>query len=199
MHPSPSQLNSWCQSGWHHPCPRSNNQLEPADGHTYWYGYCYMLFFNVRTKGPPLLWSPATIDVAKMTAVFSLMYASPAWGGFISAWDRKKIHVVAFLTMLKRRRDVLPPQSPEWCRQVGRLSTGAIVFRGSADYGSCTCRAWSTIHSRLPVKRHKIYMYDLRSKAHYYSLPSKDEQNFTTRVGLLHNNILGAYRWFLYM
>src|SRR6218665_900307 len=41
------------------------------------------------------------------------------------------------------------------------------------------------LHSRLPVKRPKIY--DLRPRAHDYSLPPKDEQNFITR--LLYKNI----------
>ena len=41
------------------------------------------------------------------------------------------------------------------------------------------------LHSRLPVKRPKIY--SLRPRAHDYSLTPKDEQNFITR--LLYKNI----------
>jgi len=51
-------------------------------------------------------------EVAKMTTISSLMYMhdSPAWWGFTSTGDRKRIGV--FLAMIKRR-DFLPPQSPD--------------------------------------------------------------------------------------
>src|SRR6218665_2011549 len=103
------------------------------------------------------------------------MYAFPAWWGFASAGDRKRIG--DFLARMKRR-DFLPPQSPDVDEMADRADErlfSAVVSNKN-----------HVLHSRLPVKRPKIY--DLRPRAHDYSLPPKDEQNFITR--LLYKNIL---------
>jgi len=71
---------------------------------------CASSIYVLRILHPYGLPTQSLHDVAKMTTVFSLMYASPAWWGFTSAGDRKKIR--ALLTTMKRR-DVLPPQSQE--------------------------------------------------------------------------------------
>src|SRR6218665_2214082 len=113
-------------------------------------------------------------EVAKMTTVSSLMYASRAWWGFTSAGDRKRIG--AFLARMKRR-DFLPPQSPDANQMADRADErlfSAVVSNKN-----------HVLHSRLPVKRPKIY--DLRPRAHDYYLPPKDEQNYITR--LLYKNI----------
>src|SRR6218665_2031166 len=102
------------------------------------------------------------------------MCASPAWCGFTSAGDRKRIG--AFLARMKRR-GFLPPQSPDADQMADRADERlfwAVVSNKN-----------HVLHSRLPVKRPKIY--DLRPRAHDYSLPPKDQQNFLTR--LLYKNI----------
>jgi len=102
----------------------------------------------------------------------------PARWGFTSAGDRKRIG--AFLARMKRR-NFLPPQS-----------TDADQLADRADerlFSAVLSNKNHVLPSLLQViKRPKIY--DLRPRAHDYSLPSKHEQNFITR--LLYKNI---YRW----
>src|SRR6218665_946909 len=65
---------------------------------------------------------------------------------------------------------LLPPQSPDADQMADRADErlfSAVVSNKN-----------HVLHSRLPVKRPKIY--DLRPRAHDYSLPPKDEQNFIT-------------------
>ena len=73
-------------------------------------------------------------EVAKMTTVSSLMYASPVWWGFTSAGDRKRIG--AFLARIKRRA-FLPPQSPDADQMAdvsfGRPCRRTIVFGCSVE------------------------------------------------------------------
>src|SRR6218665_2332098 len=113
-------------------------------------------------------------EVAKMTAVSSITYASPAWWGFTSAEDWKRIG--AFLARMKRR-DFLPPQSPDADQMADRADErlfSAVVSNKN-----------HVLHNRQTVKRPKIY--DLRPRAHDYSLPPKDKQNFITRLVLYKN------------
>src|SRR6218665_1366607 len=75
-------------------------------------------------------------------------------------------------------RDFLPPQSPDEDQMADRAYErlfSAVVSNKNR-----------VLHSRLPVKRPKIY--DLRPGAYDYFLPPKDEHNFITR--LLYKNIL---------
>jgi len=88
-------------------------------------------------------------EVAKMTTVSSLMYASPAWWGFTSADDRKKIG--ALLTRMKRL-DFVPPQSPDADqladRADERLFSPVVPNTNDVHVG--------LLHSELSVKRPKI-------------------------------------------
>ena len=88
--------------------------------------------------------------------------------------DRKRIGT--FLARMKRR-DFLPPQSP-----------GADQIADRADerlFSAVLSNKNHVLHSRLPVKRPKIY--EPNPRAHGFSLPPKDEQNFVTR--LMYKNI----------
>jgi len=134
-----------------------------------------MFFFNVRTKSPPLPWSSAATlhEVAKMTTVSFLMYmyASSTWWGFTSAGDRNKI---GSLPTRMKRLDFVPPQSPDADQLADRADERlfSAVVPNTNHVG--------LLHSELSVKRPKIY--NLRPRAHDYSLPSKDEQHFTTHL-----------------
>jgi len=75
--------------------------------------------------------------------------------------------------------DFLPPQSPDADQLADRADERLFFSVGSVPNTN------HVLHSRLPVKRPKIY--DLIPRAHDYSSP-KDEQNFITR--LLYKNIL---------
>src|SRR6218665_2278573 len=126
----------------------------------------------LRSHGLPL---QSLYEVAKMTTVSSLMYVSPTWWGFTSAGDRKGIGT--FLDRMKRQ-DCLPPQSPDADQTTDR--TDQRLFSAVMSNKN------HVLHSRLPVKRPRIY--DLRPRAHDYSLPPKDEQNFITRLLYLYKN-----------
>src|SRR6218665_716164 len=94
-------------------------------------------------------------EVAKMTTVSFLMYASPAWWGFTSAGDRKKIG--ALPTRMKRL-DFVPPQSPDADQLDNRADERLFspVVPNTNHVG--------LPHSELSVKRPKIY--NLRPRAH---------------------------------
>jgi len=74
--------------------------------------HVFLKMYALRVLRPHGLPPQSLHEVAKMTTISSLMYASPspAWWGFTSAGDWKRIG--AFLPRMKRR-DFLPPQSPD--------------------------------------------------------------------------------------
>src|SRR6218665_1004554 len=71
-----------------------------------------------------------------------------------------------------RSRDFLSPQSPDADQMADR--TEERLFSAVVSNKN------HVLHSRLPVKRPRIY--ELRPRAHDYSLPPKYEQNFITRL-----------------
>src|SRR6218665_4145743 len=99
-----------------------------------------MFFFNVRTKGPPLPRSSATIasrSCKNDNRLFSNV-CLPAWWGFTSAWNRKKIG--ALPTRMKRL-DFVPPQSPDAYQLADRADERLFspVVPNTNDVGP-TCR-----------------------------------------------------------
>ena len=126
----------------------------------------------LRSHGLP---PPAIHVVARMTAVASLMYASPAWWGITQARDRAKIDKL--LDRLKRN-GFLPPNAPA-AEQLA-VAADDSLFRAIISYQSHVLRSF------LPESR--SHGYNLRTRAHEYKLSPKDNRNFISRL-LYKNNI----------
>ena len=118
----------------------------------------------LRSHGPP-----AIHVVARMTTVASLMYASPAWWGFTQARDRAKIEKL--LDRLKRN-GFLPPNAPA-AEQLA-VAADDSLFRAIISDQSHVLRRF------LPESR--SHSYNLRTRAHEYKLPPKDNRNFISRL-----------------
>ena len=112
----------------------------------------------LRTHG---LQPPQLQEVARMSTVASLLYASPAWWGFTSAQDRDRLE-----------------------RMVGRLWQRGYLpsfaeMASKADkslFRSITSNPGHVLSRFLP--RVKTTGYNLRPRAHVYELPKKDNRNF---------------------
>ena len=111
-----------------------------------------------------------------MTTVSSLMHASSAWRGFTLAHDRARVEQ---LPRRMKRCGFLPPLAPT-AEQLA-ASADAQLFK------AIILNPYHVLNSRFPDKRSRNNR--LRPRAHEFSLPQKDDENFLTRL-LFKNNYL---------
>ena len=125
----------------------------------------------LRSHGLPPL---AIQEVARMTTIASLMYASPAWWGYTNAGDRARIEQ---LLQRMKRSGFLPPTAP-----------GAEQLAAAADeslFRAIIQNQGHVLRRFLPEPRRNSY--NLRPRAHGFTLPHKDDRNFIPR--LLYRNM----------
>ena len=121
---------------------------------------------------------PQLQEVARMTTVASLLYASLAWWGFTSAQDRDRLErMVGRL----RRCGYHPESAPSFAEMASKADKS--LFR------SITSNPGHVLSRFLP--RVKSTGYNLRPRAHVYELPKKDNHNFMSRV--LYSDIYWLY------
>src|ERR1043165_1502347 len=117
----------------------------------------------LRSHGLP----PASIrEVAKITTISQLMYASSAWWGYTSAADR---HSVEQLITRMKRMGLIGQDAPE-----------AAALAEEADFRLFTAVRSNTghvLHRLFPPHRSQT-RYELRRRGHDYQLPAKDDRNF---------------------
>src|SRR6218665_2787807 len=125
--------------------------------------------------GKPKHPTPQLQEVARATAVASLMYASPSWWGFTSAGDREWMER---LINKLRRCGFLPMSAPS-----------ASTLANEADqrlFRSVIRNPNHVLHELLPDVRRDSY--NLRPRVHGFELPIKDDRNFISR--LLYKDII---------
>jgi len=108
-------------------------------------------------------------EVAKMTTIASLMYASPAWWGYSSANDRARIDQ---LIRKLKRSGFLPQVAPD-----------AETLAREADdrlFKSILLDPNHVLRKHFPETRPTNY--NLRPRAHEFKLPLKDDRNFVPRL-----------------
>jgi len=126
---------------------------------------CYALRV-LRCHGLP---TPQLQEVARATTVASLMYASPSWWGFTSAGYRERIE--RLINQLKRC-GFLPmsaPSVPTLANEADQRLFRSVIH--NPDH---------VLHKLLPDVRR--VNYNLRSRAHGFELPLKDDRNFISRL-----------------
>ena len=129
----------------------------------------------LRSHGLP----PSAIQqVARMTTVATLMYASPACWGYTQASDRARMEQL--LNKLKRY-GFLPSTAPT-VQQMAATADDSL-FRAVITNESHVLRSF------LPESR--SHSYNLRTRVHGYKLPPKDDKNFIPRM--LSKNIYWQY------
>src|SRR6218665_618767 len=120
----------------------------------------------LRTHG---LQPPQLQEVARMTTVASLLYASTVWWGFTSAQDRDRLER---MVERLRRCGYLPESAPSFAEMA--LKADKSLFQ------SITSSPGHALSRFLP--RVKSTGYNLRPRAHVYELPKKDNRNFMSHV-----------------
>ena len=113
-------------------------------------------------------------EVTRMTTIYSLLYASPAWWGFTSVHDRDRLER---LVERLRRAGYLPEGAPSFAEMA--MKADKSLFR------SIITNPGHVIYRHLPNV--KTTGYNLRPRAHAFELPEKDDRNFISR--LLFSNI----------
>jgi len=125
----------------------------------------------LRSHGLP----PSAIQqVARMTTVATLMYASPAWWGYTQASDRARMEQ---LVNKLKRCGFLPTTAPTVQQMAAKADDS--LFRAVITNESHVLRSF------LPESR--SHSYNLRTRVHGYKLPPKDDRNFIPRM--LYKNI----------
>src|SRR6218665_476347 len=119
---------------------------------------------TLRSKGLP---ADSLHLVAQATTLSSAMYASPAWWGFATAQNRDKVK--ALISRLKRR-GFLHPEHP---------SADGIAAKADKALFSAICM--NPNHVLIASFRPKQHQYHMRTRAHNFSLPPKDDRNFLSR------------------
>src|SRR6218665_136957 len=98
-----------------------------------------------------------------------LLYASPAWWGFISAQDRDRLErMVGRL----QRCGYLPESAPSFAKMAPKADKSL--------FQSITSNPGHVLSRFLP--RVKFTGYNLLPRALVYELPKKDNRNFMSRV-----------------
>src|SRR6218665_82132 len=120
----------------------------------------------LRAHGLP---NQALKIVARATTINRILYAGPAWWGYVNAADNGRIQ--RFLEQMYKS---------------GFLTEqGTDVERQMTAVGNNLLRA--VVRNERHVLRHlfpseKLRIYDLRLRAQYFTLPLKDDSNFIPRV-----------------
>jgi hypothetical protein len=108
-------------------------------------------------------------EVAKATTIAQALYASPAWWGYTSNEERKKINN---LVNRMKRRGFLPEDSP-----------GASTMAEEADdtlFKAIQQNPNHVLRKLFPTTRRNCY--SLRPRTHNFNLPLKDNRNFISRI-----------------
>ena len=113
-------------------------------------------------------------EVARASTMARLMYASPAWWGFASDGDRDRIEAFVRKTM---RFGYLSSTAPS----AGEMSARADENLFKAVRADCS----HVLHTLLPPTT--SHTHNLRSRAHSFVLPEKDDKNYINRM--LYKNI----------
>src|SRR6218665_670406 len=110
-------------------------------------------------------------EVTEMTAIASLMYASPAWWGYFSANDRARIDQLHVLSKLKRF-GFLPEAAPD-AESLAREADDRI-------FKSILLDPNHVLRKHFPETRPTNY--NLRPRAHEFKLLLKDDRNYVPRL-----------------
>src|SRR6218665_3009739 len=97
-------------------------------------------------------------EVARMTSLAMLLYASSSWWGFTSVQDRQRLESIV-------RRMI------RW----GVLADDAPTFESLVS-----ASVQNLLQTITPNQKHTGY--NLRPRAHVYELPDKDDHNFIKRL-----------------
>lgn len=129
---------------------------------------CAQSLFALRTLRAHGLQPPALQEVFRAVTLSKLLYASPAWWGFVQAEARGRME--AFL-----RR----------CQRFGYMSSGVSVDELCTRADRTLFKAVSNnpshiLHPLLPPRTN--HNYNLRHRAHPFTLPAKDSRNFIPRM-----------------
>ena len=129
---------------------------------------CNQSLFALRTMRQHGMPTESLQTVFKTTSLSKLLYAAPAWWGFISPSFLD--HLESFLRRAKKFSyyEQSSPQVNTLC-----LEADINLFRRVANNPN------HVLHYLLPAKRD--VGYSLRQRAHDFSLPRKDNRNFLNR------------------
>jgi len=126
----------------------------------------------LRTKGMP---DDALQVVFRSVIVGKLLYASSAWGGFVSCSDRKRVD--AFLQRSKRC-GFCPPNLLRFDELLEEADS-ALFMKVISD-------SRHVLHQLLPPPSSASQNYSLRDRTHQFSLPDRTGRlmdcNFLTRT-----------------
>ena len=120
----------------------------------------------LRSHGLP---SHSLHEVAKMTTIAHLMYASPAWWGYANSSDKAKIEQ---LINRMRRCGFLPSTAPSGSALAGLADERLLK-------AVCSDPNHVLRHHFPPVRDIK---YNLRPRPHPFTLPARDDRNFIPRI-----------------
>jgi len=126
---------------------------------------------TLRLRGIP---TPALHEVARVTMMARLTYASPAWWGYLTAEDRDGIDRFYQRAI---RGGFLPSDAP---------IVDALAQRADDALFGAIIRDRSHVFRHLCQERPMI-RYGLRARPHPFALPIKDNRNFISR--LIYKNI----------
>src|SRR6218665_1884237 len=115
-------------------------------------------------------------EVARMTTLASMLYASPAWWGFTTAHDRYRLER---LVRRLRRGGFLPGVVQPIADMVNE--TDERLFR------AITTDPSHILRQLLPKTKNTDY--DMHPRAHGYELTAKDEHNFIGLSRMLYKSI----------
>src|SRR6218665_216950 len=127
--------------------------------------FCLLPFCPVTVLRSHGLQPQMLHEVAKMTTIASLMYASPAWLGYSSANDRARID----LLLRKLKRSGFLPQAAPDAEALAREADDRLFKSILLD----PKHVW-----RKNFPKTRPTNYNLRPRAHEFKLPLKDDRNF---------------------